>query len=324
MKTKGIVGLIIFFVLFVGVVFAFDYSLYTPSTIDIEFNQIKADHESDTLPGINKNENSVNIIIHPKVLFSITAEYLGEEREISEANKNSLEVFGKTFGHLNIFDIFKHEILIRDSDNREYWLPIQESFIDAFHEEYFDGCQLTLYLIISIIYDQKPLVIINEFSVQEKDSSYLKDGPFLEPDEFRKSQTGYSRNVSFGSNVRAVKKGKVNRISVNPYNQTNFGKFVELEHNETYLDNKKEKNVTFYTVYAFLSEVLVEKGDFVAAGDIIGKTGKSGPLANQNYDSEFLFCIYSYEDEPIIRSWTKRKPMKKFGVYWYDPMGLFK
>lgn len=322
MKAKGIVGLILIIVLCSGFVLGFDYSVYTPSTIDIEFNRIKADHSS--LPPVNKDKNTKDIIIHPKVPFSIIAEYLGQEREISEDTKNGLEIFGSTFNHPNILDIFKHEILIRDSDSREYWLPIQESFRDAFHKEYFDGCQLTLYLIISIIYDDKPMVLINEFLVQEKDFSYLKNGPFLELNEFRNFQIGYSRNVSFGSNVRAVKKGKVNRVSDNPFNQTNFGKFVELEHNETYLDKKKEKSVTFYTVYAFLSEVTVEKGDLVAAGDIIGKTGKSGPLADQRYESEFLFCLYSYNDEPIIRSWTKCKPVKKFGVYWYDPARLFK
>lgn len=159
MRISKIIILIMLFII-ANPAHAFDPSIYTPSTIHLEFTRIETDHQSEA------GQGSVNILIHPMVPFSIFAEYLGQERELSEDNRRSLIVFAKTFNKPIALDIYKYEILIRDSDNREYWLPIQENFREAFHKEYYHGCKLTLYLLISIIYDHKPLVLINEFWVQ--------------------------------------------------------------------------------------------------------------------------------------------------------------
>lgn len=146
---------------FTGSVMAFDYSIYTPSTIRTEFTRIEVEH-----PIQNSDGRALNIRIHPTVPFSIVAEYLNQERPLSEQNQKALTVFAKSFNKPFVLDIYKHEILVRDSDGREYWLPIQEGFREAFHQEYYQGSRLTLYLVISIIYDQKPLVLINEFWVK--------------------------------------------------------------------------------------------------------------------------------------------------------------
>ncbi|MGE5604555.1 MAG: hypothetical protein ACM3YE_02565 [Bacteroidota bacterium] len=153
---------IIFILLFViaNPAYTIDYSIYTPSTIYLEFTRIETDHQPKA------GQRQANILIHPIVPFSIFAEYLGQERKLSEDNQKSLAVFAKTFSKPFALDIYKYEILVRDSDNHEYWLPIQENFREAFHNEYYNGCKLTLYLLISIIYDHKPLVLINEFWVQ--------------------------------------------------------------------------------------------------------------------------------------------------------------
>lgn len=152
----------IFILLFVisNRAYAIDYSIYTPSTIYLEFTRIETDHQP------KEGEPPANIQIHPLVPFSIITEYLGQERELSEDNKRSLDVFAKSFSKPFALDIYKYEILVRDSDNREYWLPIQENFREAFHKEYYKGCKLTLYVLISIIYEHKPLVLINEFWVR--------------------------------------------------------------------------------------------------------------------------------------------------------------
>lgn len=149
------------FLAFANSVPAFDYSLYKPSTIFAEFTQIETDHQ-DMLQG----DNPVDILIHPPVPFSIIAKYLNEQREISIDNKKSLAIFAKVFDKPIALEIYKHEILILDSDNREYWLPIQEGFIEDFHKEYYKDCNLTLYLIISIIDNHRPLILINEFRVE--------------------------------------------------------------------------------------------------------------------------------------------------------------
>jgi hypothetical protein len=145
-----------------GSVFAIDYSLYNPSTIYQEFAKMEADHRDsyEAKPGAK------GILVHPMVLFSITAKFMGEERPLTETNKKGVEFFSKAFGNPKILEIYIHEILVRDSDSRKYWLPIQENFLEPFHKEYFEDCKLTLYLVLAIIIEHEPVVLINEFMVE--------------------------------------------------------------------------------------------------------------------------------------------------------------
>lgn len=165
MRTKNRLGIVIGGIVASFVLtnsgLAFDYSAYKPSTISAEFNQMLTDHQE-----MFRGPKPVDVLIHPTVPFSIIAKYLNIEREISSDNKKSLEIFAKTFDKPFVLELFKHEILVRDVNNHEYWLPIQESLIEDFHKEYYKECKLTLYLVISIINNRKPLVFINEFRVE--------------------------------------------------------------------------------------------------------------------------------------------------------------
>jgi hypothetical protein len=165
MIIKNSLGIIIFeilvFFVFASSALSFDYSAYKPSTISAEFNQMLTEHQE-----MFRGPKPVDVLIHPTVPFSIIAKYLNEEREISNDNKKSLEIFAKAFDKPFVLELFKHEILVRDADNREYWLPIQESLTDDLHVEYYKECKLTLYLVISIINNRKPLIFINEFRVE--------------------------------------------------------------------------------------------------------------------------------------------------------------
>ena len=163
-KIRLQLGIISFCLLFVfsGSVFAFDYSIYNPSTIYQEFVKMEADHRDTpkAKPGVKY------ILVHPMVSFSITAKFMEKERPLTETNKKGVEYFSKAFGNPKVFEVYIHEILVRDSDNREYWLPIQENFLEPFHKEYYKDCKLTLYLVLAIIIEHEPIVLINEFMVE--------------------------------------------------------------------------------------------------------------------------------------------------------------
>lgn len=123
---------------------------------------MEADHRDThkAKPGVR------NILVHPMVPFSITAKFMGKERPLSETNRKGVEIFSKSFGNPKVLEIYIHEILVRDSDNREYWLPIQENFLEPFHKEYHKDSKLTLYLVLAIIIEHEPIVLINEFMVE--------------------------------------------------------------------------------------------------------------------------------------------------------------
>jgi murein DD-endopeptidase MepM/ murein hydrolase activator NlpD len=65
-----------------------------------------------------------------------------------------------------------------------------------------------------------------------------------------------------GTPVRAADRGVVVRAG---WNQQGYGLFVIIDH-----------NIDYVTLYAHLSEVLVQEGQVVAQGDILGKVGSTG------------------------------------------------
>jgi septal ring factor EnvC (AmiA/AmiB activator) len=71
---------------------------------------------------------------------------------------------------------------------------------------------------------------------------------------------GIDIETPFGSPVRAIADGKVSIVHWLP----GYGNIVIISHSENYR-----------TVYAYLSEVLVNEGDIVKRGDIIAKSGES-------------------------------------------------
>jgi hypothetical protein len=156
------VGLFLFLFVFSSSSFAFDPSGYKPSTIYQEFVRMEADHQE----AYKKKSEAKHILVHPMVTFSITAKFTEKDRPLTETNKKGVEYFSKVFGKPKVVEIYIREILVRDSDNREYWLPIQEKFLEPLHKEYYKGCKLTLYLVLAIIIEHEPVAFINEFMVE--------------------------------------------------------------------------------------------------------------------------------------------------------------
>lgn len=142
---------------------AFDYDAYPPSTIQEEFTATEA--RGSSIPGYYENPNQ--ILFAPLRRFSASAAYLGQIREISEVNVRCLDIAQRTYQfQVALSTLYLHELLVRDSDGREYWLPIQETHLESFREEYYEGCQLTLYLVWMLNFEHQPFVLINEFWVQ--------------------------------------------------------------------------------------------------------------------------------------------------------------
>ena len=65
-----------------------------------------------------------------------------------------------------------------------------------------------------------------------------------------------------------------------------YGNLIVLEH--------AEDGESFYTLYAHLSRIEVEEGDFVSAGDRIGKVGSSGSAIGGHLHLEVRQDAYSY------------------------------
>lgn len=142
---------------------AFDYDAYPPSTIHEVL--VATEAYGSNIPGYF--ENPKQILFAPMIRFSIPATYLGQVREISEVNARCLDMAQKTYKFkVDPSALYLQELLVRDSDGREYWLPVQETHLECFREEYYEGCQLTLCLVWMLNFDHQPFVLINEFWVQ--------------------------------------------------------------------------------------------------------------------------------------------------------------
>lgn len=87
-----------------------------------------------------------------------------------------------------------------------------------------------------------------------------------------------------GTEIRAVADGVVAEAGVGHYNEwesiTSYGNAVSIEHDVGYQGKK------LFTLYAHLSEVLVEAGQRVKAGDIIGLVGQTGQASGPHLHFE--------------------------------------
>lgn len=77
------------------------------------------------------------------------------------------------------------------------------------------------------------------------------------------NNTGIDIKAPLGENVRCIFSGVVSLITY----MSGFGNTVIIDHNDSY-----------YSVYAHLDQILVNSGDFIKVGDVIGTVGESGSL----------------------------------------------
>lgn len=291
---------------------AFDPAQYQLSTIDAVYRGSKAIPHSVAA-------NYSNPIVLQVKSFSITGKYLDSSRTVDSIGGAIISNYGSLL-NINIGNAYQHELLFQDTDGRACWLPIQETHWDALKNEYFDGCRVTLYLILLNERKGEPFVIINEFRIDEPDTSYLKRGANLTRVNATNLQYTFV-NAAAGKAVRTITKGTVTRISNNPYNRYGIGAFIEIEHQHQL--NALATKTTYYSVYGLLKDIMVHEGQQVAGNDTLARTA---PLPDSKgfYDGGFLFGIYSKKPETLLESWTNSRPFKVADVCWYSSATVFK
>jgi murein DD-endopeptidase MepM/ murein hydrolase activator NlpD len=115
----------------------------------------------------------------------------------------------------------------------------------------------------------------------------MRKDPFTKLERFHR---GIDLAKAKGSPVKASCGGTVLKVNIHS-NGTGYGKYIIIVHAQGYA-----------TVYAQLSKVYVEEGEFLKAGDMIGLIGSSGRStgphlhfeirkANEPVDPEALICF---------------------------------
>ena len=62
---------------------------------------------------------------------------------------------------------FTYEILVRDSDRKEYWIPIQDTHLVSLEKECKQCKSVKLYLLFFACTQKQSLIVVNEFAVDE-------------------------------------------------------------------------------------------------------------------------------------------------------------
>ncbi len=102
------------------------------------------------------------------------------------------------------------------------------------------------------------------------------------------NNTGLDIRADLGSDVRCVFSGIVSLITY----MSGFGNMIIVDHNDSY-----------YTVYAHLDQILVNTGDFLDDGDVIGTVGESGSLEGPKLHLE----IYGNNKTENPEIWLRKK-----------------
>lgn len=124
----------------------------------------------------------------------------------------------------------------------------------------------------------------------------------------RRMHNGLDIKVYVGDSIRSAFDGKV-RIVKNQGRRVGYGKYVVIRH-----DNGLE------TVYGHLSKQLVEEGQLVKSGDVIGLGGNTGRSTGSHLHFETLFLgipidpakMFDFEKQDIVAdTYTYHKTNKK-------------
>ncbi|MEJ2051732.1 MAG: peptidoglycan DD-metalloendopeptidase family protein [Calditrichota bacterium] len=102
------------------------------------------------------------------------------------------------------------------------------------------------------------------------------------------NNTGIDIRADLGDDVRCIFSGVVSLITY----MSGFGNMVIVDHNDSY-----------YTVYAHLDQILVNSGDFLEDGEVIGTVGESGSLEGPKLQLE----IYGLNKTENPETWLQKK-----------------
>ncbi len=102
----------------------------------------------------------------------------------------------------------------------------------------------------------------------------------------KKMHLGCDMKAPMGTPVLAAGAGQVEKVMIH---KRGYGKHIIIAHDSIYT-----------SMYAHLSEILVEEGQMVEAGDIIGKVGSSGTSYGPHLHYEILKCGKRVDPELYI------------------------
>lgn len=117
---------------------------------------------------------------------------------------------------------------------------------------------------------------------------------------------GVDLKASVGTNIKSVENGEVVRIVKNPNDKKSYGNYIVI---------KFEKGgKTNYALYAHLSEIGsdISVGTKITAGQVLGKTGKTGNAYNMSKANEHLHFELNTSDSWGTGIGTRIDPLIRF------------
>ncbi len=148
----------LFVFLFCFELFAVNADQYPISTINVIVAGEKTKIEKD-----NKGIALHITMLGGGIPFRVIGRWTGNARPISSDTVQFLEMYAK-YRKMDLLSLFKNEIEFIDSDGDTYWIPIQDSFHDAFVKEIQTPKKsVLLYLIMCGFLEENPVFLMNEF-----------------------------------------------------------------------------------------------------------------------------------------------------------------
>jgi hypothetical protein len=144
-------GTVLGFLCFSFVLSAADRSDYEPSSLTAAWSQSEINQGADYLPATLSK-------------YAVEAVYTGEHRELTEDRRNLLRVWAAVVGEPKFANLFKYEIAVR-SENKVYWLPIQNMLAEPFANEVETGSRMKLYIAYIGAVQEDRVFLLNEFEV---------------------------------------------------------------------------------------------------------------------------------------------------------------
>jgi hypothetical protein len=114
-------------------------------------------------------------------------------------------------------------------------------------------------------------------------------------------------------------RGTVIRYSNNPQNETNLGKFIEIEYDMGFeFEGSFISQGEMRIIFSNLLEINIVEETQISKGALIGKTKKDSG------NDLRVFILSNTDNLQFLKMWTNNKKVK-IGDYWYwDPAFLFR
>jgi hypothetical protein len=115
--------------------------------------------------------------VEPKLAkYSVEAVYTGEHREMTAERRTLIRGWASAVGQPKFAEMFDFEIAVR-SENKVFWLPIQNALAEPFANEVENGARLKLYIVyIGAVKDDR-IFLLNEFEVLHMDLAAIPVAP---------------------------------------------------------------------------------------------------------------------------------------------------